>query len=413
VIGVIADDVTGATDVAVAFRRSGLRCGIYFGTPEPDVIDSTVDVAVIALKSRTIPAAEAVTMSMAAAVTLQQAGAEQLYFKYCSTFDSTAEGNIGPVVDALADLTNTELVIGTPSSPEHRRTSYGGYLFVNELLLAESHMRDHPLTPMTDSSLCRLMDMQSRGTSAVITLATVRAGSAAIREQINGLRGKARYLFPDAITDEDLLLLARELLDEPFVAGAAGLAGALGRAHAEQTGTKPVDADVSIPDGDAVVLAGSCSRRTLEQIEHMHRAGRPAYRLDALRHQDPDTLSRHALRWYDALERGAAPLIYSSLPPAELHQVQSVLGVERSAHILETAMGQIAAGLRSRGLTRFVAAGGETSGSIIDALQIRGGIVGAEAAQGVPWVHTEEGLDVLLKSGNFGDPDLLITASSS
>jgi uncharacterized protein YgbK (DUF1537 family) len=410
-IGVIADDVTGATDAAVAFRRNGLRCGIYFGTPASDRIDPDVDATVIALKSRTIPAVQAVALSVESGRALQAAGAAQLYFKYCSSFDSTPKGNIGPVLDALRELTASDLVIGTPSSPEHGRTSYHGYLFVHDLLLSESHMRNHPLTPMVDSSLTRLMDGQTRGRSEMITLETVREGAAAIRDGIQTARGRARYLFPDAITDEDLLAVARELLDEPLVAGAAGLAGALARASVERTGGRPAATSESAPDGDAVVLAGSCSRRTLEQIEHMHRAGRHSYRLDALRYRDPDTLSRHALRWYDTLAEDRAPLIYSSLSPADLHEVQCTLGVERSALILETAMGQIAAGLRDRGVTRFVVAGGETSGSIIDALGIRGGIVGEEAARGVPWVHTEEGIDVLLKSGNFGGPDLLVTAS--
>ncbi|WP_105030353.1 3-oxo-tetronate kinase [Arthrobacter ruber] len=413
-IGAIADDVTGATDVAVAFRRQGLCAGIYFGVPDAGTIDSNLEAVVIALKSRTIPVESAVVQTLAAARALKAAGARQLYFKYCSTFDSTPAGNIGPVLDALVELTETDSVVTTPSSPEHGRTVYNGYLFVNGLLLAESHMRNHPLTPMKESSLVLLMDAQtpSGSTSSTIGHDVVRQGPAAIVSAIQAARTGARYLFPDAITDDDLLAIARAVIDEPLVAGAAGLAGALARAKVEQQGGLASLNEEELPAGNAVVLAGSCSRRTLEQIEHMHRDGRPAFRLDALECQDPATLAQEALIWFDALPDGDAPLIYSSLPPAELHEVQETLGVERSADILETAIAEVAQELRKRGVTRFIAAGGETSGSIVNALGVSGGIIGPEAARGVPWIHTAQGLDVLLKSGNFGEPDLLVAASS-
>jgi uncharacterized protein YgbK (DUF1537 family) len=412
-IGTIADDVTGATDVAVAFRRQGLRTGVYFGVPDAGTIDSSLEAVVIALKSRTIPAEAAIAQTLAAARTLKAAGATQLYFKYCSTFDSTPAGNIGPVLDALVELTGTDSVVTTPSSPEHGRTVYNGYLFVNDLLLAESHMRNHPLTPMKESSLVLLMDAQTAtdSTSSTIGHDVVRQGPEAIASAMQAARTGARYLFPDAITDNDLLAIARAVVDEPIVAGAAGLAGALARAKVEQRGELESPIDEELPAGNAVVLAGSCSRRTLEQIEQMHRDGRPAFRLDALESQDPATLAQEALAWFDALPDGGAPLIYSSLPPAELHEVQQTLGVERSADILETAIAEVAQGLRKRGVTRFIAAGGETSGSIVNALGVSGGIIGPEAARGVPWIHTDQGLDVLLKSGNFGEPDLLVAAS--
>jgi uncharacterized protein YgbK (DUF1537 family) len=411
-IGTIADDVTGATDAAVAFRRQGLRVGVYFGLPDGAVIEPGLDAAVIALKSRTLPSRDAVVQTLKAAEVLRTAGAGQLYFKYCSTFDSTPSGNIGPVLDALVGFTGTALVVSTPSSPEHGRTTYNGYLFVHEILLSESHMRNHPLTPMTDSALTRLMDAQTRGGSIVIDHETVRRGTQAIKKRLNQARGTARYIFPDAITDNDLLAIARSVLDEPLVAGAAGLAGAIARAHVERRGVSITDEVQQAPTGRAVVLAGSCSRRTLEQIEQMHLAGRPAYRLDALGAQNAASLAREALGWYDALPVGPAPLIYSSLPPSELHEVQEILGVERSAEILEGAIGEVARGLRDRGVIRFVAAGGETSGSIVSALGIQGGIIGPEAALGVPWIHTDQNLDVLLKSGNFGEPNLLVAAST-
>ncbi|PSM40380.1 Hrp-dependent type III effector protein [Streptomyces dioscori] len=410
-IGVIADDVTGATDVAVAFRRTGLRCGVYFGTPDASGVEPGLDVVVIALKSRTIPAPDAVKQSLAAAETLQTLGARQLFFKYCSTFDSTAEGNIGPVLDALVELVRTDAVVTTPASPEHRRTTFNGHLFVNEELLSESSMRNHPLTPMRDSSLTRLMDAQSDGGSVVIGHEVVGRGPDAVSSHVESARHDARYLFPDAATEDDLFSIAQAVLEEPLVAGAAGLAGAIGRAHGSKSAAPRAYERENAPSGRAIVLAGSCSRRTLEQIDRMLSALRPAHRLDALGSDDPESLARGALDWYDALPAGPAPLIYSSLPPAERRVVQDALGVERSAEILESAIALIARGLRERGVTRFVAAGGETSGSLVAALGIRGGVVGLEAARGVPWIRTDQGLDVLLKSGNFGEADLLLTAS--
>ncbi|MFK3676514.1 3-oxo-tetronate kinase [Microbacterium sp. NPDC090218] len=413
-IGIIADDVTGGTDVAVACRRQGLRTGIVFGAPREGSIDPTWDVGVVALKTRTIPAADAVAQSLAAAKALRARGADQFYLKYCSTFDSTPSGNIGPVLEALVELTGASRVVTTPSSPEHGRTVYGGQLFVNGVLLAESPMRDHPLTPMRDSDLVRLLDGQlSEPSSRTLPHDVVRAGAEALRAAMLDAHHDSRYLFPDAITDDDLLTVARAAIDEPLLAGAAGLAGALARAVVESRPARSHPSTATAEEGRSIVLAGSCSRRTLEQIEAMDRAGRPLYRLDALLDQDPDALAAGALDWYDALESDSpAPLIFASLPPEQLHAVQERLGVERSAAILEAAISRVAQGVRERGVTRFITAGGETSGAVIAALEVRGGEIGAEAARGVPWIHGDDDVRLLLKSGNFGDPDLLVRASA-
>ncbi|MDR6868144.1 uncharacterized protein YgbK (DUF1537 family) [Microbacterium resistens] len=412
-IGIIADDVTGGTDAAVACHRQGLRTGIVFGDPRDGSIDSMWDVGVVALKTRTIPAAEAVARSIVAAEALRAHGADRLFLKYCSTFDSTPSGNIGPVLDALVGLVGAGRVVTTPSSPEHGRTVYGGQLFVNGVPLAESPMRDHPLTPMRDSDLVRLLDGQlPRPSSRVLPHDVVRAGAEALRSAMSDPRHDSRYLFPDAITDDDLLTIARAAVDEPLLAGAAGLAGALAHAVAESRPARPRPAPGAAGAGRSIVLAGSCSRRTLEQIDAMDRAGRPLYRLDALVDQDPETLATRALRWYDSLlDDSPAPLIYASLPPEQLHAVQERLGVERSAAVLEAAISRVAQGVRERGVTRFVTAGGETSGAVIAALGVRGGEIGAEAARGVPWIHSDDGMRLLLKSGNFGEPDLLVRAS--
>lgn len=413
-IGVIADDVTGGTDVAVAFRREGMRTAIFFDTPARNTIDPHLDAAVIALKTRTIDPADAVAQSLDAARQMIDAGVSQIYFKYCSTFDSRPAGNIGPVFEALRELLRVDSVVTTPSSPEHGRTTYNGYLFVNDLLLHESHMRDHPLTPMRDSSLVRLMDGQLASPGASIVLHSVlRSGSAALATAVQQQRREHRYVFPDAVTDDDLRAIASCTIDDPLVGGGAGLAGALARARvlSGRSTTRRETATSSGTSGATIVLAGSCSRRTLEQIDQMHEAGRASYRIDVLTEQDPEVLAASALRWYDSLSSHDAPLIYSSLPPAELARVHARWGVSESADILETAMARVAQGLRARGVERFIAAGGETSGAIVAALAINSGEIGDEAARGVPWIHADSGVSVLLKSGNFGAPDLLVTAS--
>ncbi|MFD9944331.1 3-oxo-tetronate kinase [Nonomuraea sp. NPDC059023] len=414
-IGAIADDVTGATDVAVALHRHGLRTLLFFGTSAAEAALPPHDAVVIALKTRTAPRERAVEQSLAALDWLRAHGVGQVYFKYCSTFDSTPDGNIGPVLDALADALDAPLVAMTPSSPEHGRTQYLGYLFAGERLLSESHMRDHPLTPMTDSYLPRVLEAQSAHRAGVVPLETVRGGPAAIGRRLELLRREGvRYALVDAVEDGDLVAAGQALGGLRLVAGAAGLAAGLALAHEvgkihEAAGDPPA----RVPEGRAAVLAGSCSARTLEQVRAVIEHGRPAHRLDALAEPDPEALAANALAWYDAQRpEDGAPLIYSSLPPAELREVQRVLGRERSAGLLESALGRIARGLVERGVTRLVAAGGETSGAVVRALGVTGGVIGPEAARGVPWIFTPS-LSLLLKSGNFGEPGLLLDASRS
>jgi uncharacterized protein YgbK (DUF1537 family) len=413
-IGAIADDFTGATDVAVAFRRAGLRTAVLFGHPTDGSELPDIDAAVIGLKTRTIPVAEAVLQSVVAVQWLQHRGAAQIYFKYCSTFDSRPEGNIGPVTDALATLLQSHRVVLTPSSPEHGRTQYQGHLFVGDQLLSESPMRHHPLTPMTDSYIPRVLQQQTREKVALIARDTVHRGADAIAEALTRVHSDGvRYIVVDAIDDDELTEIGMAVADDIFVTGAAGLAGGLGRAiasiHPPRTGSD-IDED---PVGPArsVVLAGSCSARTLLQIADIS-AAQPTHLLDALRTPDSAELTSIALEWYDSLPMDAAPLIYSSLPPEQLRHTQQALGTERASKLLETAMGRIAQGLVNRGVRRIVVAGGETSGAVVSALEVKGGVIGDEAAPGVPWIYTidDEPIALLLKSGNFGDPGLLTRA---
>lgn len=418
-IGVIADDFTGGTDVAVAFRRAGLRVLIQFGTEHPLRATDGADVVVVALKTRTVPVDQAVEESLRAGRELRAAGARQLFFKFCSTFDSTPAGNIGPVCDALAELAGSDLAVVVPSSPAHGRTQYNGHLFVNNQLLSDSPMRHHPLTPMTDSRIPELLRAQTARTVSLVALQEVHTGSAALAEKFTSLRAAGTaYAVVDAIDAGDLAIIGGAILDHPFVSGAAGLAAGLATAVAERA--TPADgpaapADVPRSDGPAIALAGSCSARTLQQIAAMQAAGHPSYQLDAVSVPDSHLLAEAALSWYETQPADLTPLIYSSLPPEKLRESQRLLGVAESAQILETAMGLIARGLVRRGVRRIVVAGGETSGSVVTALEVSGGLIGSEAAPGVPWIFASgtTPITLLLKSGNFGDIDFLIRAVSA
>lgn len=404
-LGAISDDYTGGTDIALAFRQAGLRTLLFFGPPESATELPPHDAIVIALKSRTIPPDEAVADTLAAWTWLSAAGVESVYVKYCSTFDSTAQGNIGPVTDALADAIGATTVVTTPSSPTHQRTVYAGQLFVDGVPLAQTHMAHHPLTPMTDSCLPRVLAAQTDHPVDLLPLATVHAGRAEVRAGIAAAADRGvRHLVADAVEEADLRTLARAVADQPLVAGAAGLAGALAalRAPAPGAGSTAADRVASAP---TAILAGSCSARTLEQVGDFADRGNPTYRIDALSGKDPTILATRALEWADELPPGTAPLIYTSLPPEALRQVQQQLGTEASAQLLEAALGQVADGLVARGVRRLVSAGGETSGAIVHALRVQGAAVGGDVSPGVPWIYTfgERPLAFLLKSGNFGD----------
>lgn len=412
-IGAIADDFTGATDIAVAFRRAGLRVAIHFNGPQETPLPDH-DVTIVALKTRTIDPSEAVRQSVDAVRWLRRHGADQIFFKYCSTFDSRPEGNIGPVADALMHELDTTRTVFVPSSPEHLRTQYMGHLFVDRLLLSDSPMRHHPLTPMTDSFIPSVLASQTTQAVALIDHRDVRAGRDRIAHRLDeALDAGTPYVVVDAVSDEDLREIGEAVALDPLVTGAAGIAGGLGAAAARRLGRSiGRDEDVD-PLGlvPAVALAGSCSARTLEQIAHM-RGDHPSLLLDAVETPDAATLASHALTWYDGLASDSSPLIYSSLPPAELRRAQATLGTQRASEILETAMGLIAQGLVERGVQRLVIAGGETSGAVVTALDVAGGVIGGEAAPGVPWIFTggDNPVALLLKSGNFGDPQLLSRA---
>lgn len=410
-LGVIADDVTGATDVAAALRRAGLETLLFFGIEQPELELPPHDAIVVALKTRSIPAQEAVAASLRSAAWLQQQGVEQLYVKYCSTFDSTPRGNIGPVLDALAGQLGARVVVTTPSSPEHGRTVFQGHLFVFDTLLSESHMRTHPLNPMTDSSVPRLLAAQSRNEVVPVTRDALRRGELPTLLAEPGAVG-IRHLVTDAVDDDDLLVTARAAANAPLLAGAAGLAGALGTVRAARRSRTDEPSAAKPSAHRAAVLAGSCSRRTLEQLDAYRAGGDPAYRLEARTGSTSAELAEQALAWFDAQDPASRPVIFSSLPPEALQRVQEQLGAQAAAALFEGALGLIAVGLRERGVDLIVVAGGETSGAVVDALGVTGVRIGAELARGVPWVHAigDRPLALLLKSGNFGEEDFFSRA---
>ncbi|MEV0027270.1 3-oxo-tetronate kinase [Streptomyces atroolivaceus] len=407
-IGCIADDFTGGTDVAAAFRRAGLRTALVFGTPDDaTVLPADCDAAVIALKSRSTPADEAVADSLTAQRWLWAKGAAQIYFKYCSTFDSTPHGNIGPVTDALMDAAGTATTLHCPASPPNGRTVYQGHLFVHDQLLSDSPLRHHPLNPMTDSALVRLLSAQTRHKVALIDWATVRRGVEAVREAVvTHQQSGVRHIVADALTDDDLAVLGAAALELPVVAGAAGLAEGLGHAY---PATGPAAPEPLPREGRAAVLAGSCSARTLEQIAQFYASGLPSLHLDVLAAASGRDVIGEALAWYDGQDAGLPVLVYASASPEELAAVQAQLGVAEAAAQVEELLGTLASHLVERGVRRLLVAGGETSGAVTTALGVRAVLVGQEADPGVPWTYaaTKTGdLALMLKSGNFGAPDL-------
>ncbi|GAA4287907.1 3-oxo-tetronate kinase [Georgenia daeguensis] len=417
-LGCVADDYTGATDVATALRRSGFRPAILFGgVPGDRSAPAGADAVVVALKSRTAPAADAVAWSLEAADWFDELGVQRVFHKYCSTFDSTDSGNIGPVTDALLDRSGARLTVICPGSPVHGRTVYGGQLFVHDQLLSESPMRHHPLTPMTDSDLVRVLGRQTPHHVALLPHSVVRSGPAAVRERLDALEADGvRHVVTDAIDDADLRVIAAATQHLPVLTGAAGLAAALAPdGVSAEAGPAPGAgrADVGLPAGPAVVLAGSCSRATMEQLAYA-RERMPSHRLDPLVTPGAEELRARATAWLtDHLGKGPV-LLYSSAGPEERAAAAKVFGA-RTAEVFEDVLGDLARVARERGAHRIVVAGGETSGAVIQRLGVESALVGHEEDPGVPWLLTpdERPLALLLKSGNFGRADLLHRAATT
>lgn len=412
ILGAIADDLTGATDLALMLTRGGMRVLQVVGVPHPDTRFDAADAVIVSLKSRTIPAPEAQGQSVAAAKVLLANGARQLFFKYCSTFDSTDRGNIGPVTDALLDLLGDRRTLACPAFPTNKRTVYKGHLFVGDVLLSDSPMRDHPLTPMRDANLVRVLARQTDRPVSLIDHDTVRRGSEGLRERFESLGGIA---IVDAISDEDLYEIGAAAMELRLITGGSGIAMGLPEAYHRRglLALAPVEASLDAPAGRNAILAGSCSTATRRQIAHARAQGLPALRVEAAQIADGSLSVAAAADFAEQQEGTLAPLIYSSAEPETVRAVQQALGVDEAGELVERFMGQLAHTLAQRGFTRFLVAGGETSGAVIRDLGVTTLRIGPEIDPGVPWtLSTGSGpqLALALKSGNFGADDFFVKA---
>ena len=411
-LGAIADDFTGATDLANTLVAQGMPTIQSIGVPANGFDPGEARAMVVALKFRTNPAEQAVADALAALAWLQDQGAEQIIFKYCSTFDSTNDGNIGPVADALMDALDTSFTIACPAFPQNHRTIYNGYLFVDGVLLSESGMKDHPLTPMTDANLVRVLSRQTTYKVGLVDINIVKQGSAAIREQFNSLQVSGfRHAIIDAINPADLMNIGEALNGMKLITGGSGIALGLPE-NFRRTGGLSGNSDAILPlaSGRSAVLAGSCSITTRSQVAaaQLHW---PSLSLDPCSFADtPERGAKEALAWVDKQPSDAPVLIYSSADPVVVAKVQKTLGRDKAGDLVEETMGAIAQGLVDRGIRRLVVAGGETSGSVVTALGVTGLKIGPEIDPGVPWTETinEPHIALALKSGNFGAPDFFM-----
>ncbi len=412
-LGCIADDFTGGTDVAAALRRSGLTVALLFEVPGPAAEVPVADAVVIALKTRTVEAAEAVRQSLAALSWLQERDTQRFYFKYCSTFDSTPAGNIGPVADALLEELGEDTTLVCPASPEHGRTTYLGHLFVHDELLSESPMRNHPLTPMTDSKITRVLGRQTDGSVALLPLASIQAGPDEVSRRLKELADEhVRYVVVDAISEPDLGAIARGASSLRLLTGGAGLAGAWATVLVGRLERDDTPAQSQLPVGPSVVLAGSCSAATLGQVAEAVSI-MPSLRLDPARTPSPESMLAQARQWLKENLQPGPVLIYSSAEPEQQQTARATLGPD-AAEIFEHTLSALAVEAVRLGARRLVVAGGETSGAVVQALDVHSVVVDSEEARGVPWCVTPgvDPLALLLKSGNFGDRDLLVRASA-
>ncbi len=412
-LGTIADDFTGATDLCNTLVRQGMRTVQLIDVPPDDLPVPDADAVTVALKSRTIPPDGAVRQSLAALAWLRRAGAKQIIFKYCSTFDSTDRGNIGPVADALLEALGGDLTIACPAFPLAGRTIYKGHLFVGDVLLSDSPMRHHPLTPMTDASLVRVLARQTPHKVGLVAFETVRQGPEAIAERYAALRREGvRHAVADAIDDEHLLHLGAASADLPLVTGGSGIAMGLPENFRRRGLLPAVQEAASLPavKGLEAVLAGSCSVATLGQIERMAEE-RPALKLRPAELAEPAAVER-ALAWAGERLALGPVLIYASAPPEEVEAMQDRFGRERAGAMVEEAMAAIARGLAAAGVRRLVVAGGETSGAVVQALGVTGLRIGPQIDPGVPATVSlgAEPFALALKSGNFGAPDFFMKA---
>jgi len=414
VLGAIADDFTGATDLCNTLVRRGMKTVQLIDVPSATTAVPDAEAVVVALKSRTIPSGEAVTMSLNALAWLKDAGARQILFKYCSTFDSTDAGNIGPVSEALLDALGADFTLHCPAFPTLGRAIFKGYLFVGNMLLSESGMKDHPLTPMRDPSLVRVLQRQSKGEVGLVEHVTVAEGPAAIAAAFARLKADGhRHAIVDVVADRDLEAIGEAAADFALIGGGSGIALGL-PANFRRAGLIGDGSGADILPrigGKAAVLSGSCSVATQGQIAHM-RERAPVFTIDPLAAAAGRDVAAAALDWAGDRLSDEPIVIAATAPPDEVAAVQAKLGRERAGALVEKIMAEIARGLVERSVRRLVVAGGETAGAVVQALGVTGLRIGRQIDPGVPWTVSlgEPPLALALKSGNFGAPDFFSRA---
>ncbi len=414
-LGCIADDLTGATDLALMLTRAGMRTVQVMGVPDAEADFEGFDAVVVALKSRTNPSSEAVAWSLRTADVLLAHGAKQIFFKYCSTFDSTDQGNIGPVAEALIEMLGDEIGLACPAFPANKRSIYLGNLFVGEVPLAESPMKDNPLTPMRDSNLVRVLQGQTKLPVGLIPFAIVDQGRAVIANAFNALSAAGkRFCVVDAITDQHLMEIGAAAADHKLITGGSGVAMGLPANFIAQglmkatTGTKRMVA----PKGRQLIISGSCSEATRGQVKAAIAAGIPAFEVDACAIGQGKLGADEIVAWSRKQPTSAPILIFSSAEPARVAEIQKEFGRDEAGAMVERVLAAAAKALCADGFTRVIVAGGETSGAVVAALGVGAIEIGPEIAPGVPWTLSRDGqpLALALKSGNFGGPDFFLSA---
>jgi len=408
VLGCIADDVTGATDLAGFLVASGMRTIQLTGLPDEHLALPDADAVVIALKSRTQKTEDAVADSLSALKLLQDLGCHQFYFKYCSTFDSTEQGNIGPVADALLDTIGLPFTVACPALPVNGRTIYNGYLFVNGRLLNDSGMENHPLTPMTDPDIVRFLGKQTGGKVGLVDFTTVDKGADDISAALYELKETHRYAVVDALTDNDMKEIGHACHHLKLVTGGSGLAAGLVDNYVEEgllVRSKNSDRLDDIAGG-TIILSGSCSSATWEQVT-VYKNRAPSLRLDPIDIKNGGQTLAQVMEWVEENTDDTPVLIYSTDTPQAVGECQERLGAEEACIVVEEMFAGIVKEAAKRGVRKFIVAGGETSGAVVQAIGVKALRIGPTIAPGVPVTQALSTPAVLLalKSGNFGDRD--------
>jgi len=407
-LGCIGDDFTGSSDLANTLAKRGMQTVLYSGIPHVDA-DTQVEAGVVALKSRSNAPEEAVAQSLEALEWLKAQGCRQFFFKYCSTFDSTTDGNIGPVAEALAAELNADRVIVCPAFPGTGRSLYQGHLFVNDQLLNECGMQNHPITPMIDADIRRVMQAQCTSSVGHVSHQYVGQGSAAISSRLKELRTSGNlFMVVDAIDDSDLINIGQAASELTLITGGSGVALGLPANFAAAGKIQSEAAKWTGEAGPVVALSGSCSIATREQVT-THSKDNPVFEIDADAIIKKTLTPGSVVDW--VMQQSKVPLVYSSADPEQVAKIQAIHSQEITSQALEQFFATLAQQLTKAGVTRLICAGGETSGAIVEGLKLTSLDIGPEIDPGVPALRANEKLVVALKSGNFGGQDFFVKAA--